>query len=123
MTEHRKQEHSNAIFAIALRARDLISNEKNWIVGYRLKDSRMCLVGAVLMAMGAQPRKADVNFDPTDFEYETLGYVMDGLGFDGYLNAENFNDANDHSSVIARMDTGLQDWSHECMTAKYKEDA
>ena len=71
----------------------------------------MCLVGAVLMAMGATPRVGDANFDPTDAEYAILDRIMTSLGFEGYLGAENYNDASGHEAVLARYDKGLQDWT------------
>ena len=107
----REIEQANSDYALALQARETLKDERNWMCGYRLKNNRLCMVGHVLQAMGATPRTDDCNFDVTDEQYETLNRIMVGLGFDGYLVAENHNDASDHAAVVRRYDKGLADWT------------
>lgn len=133
MTQHRKEEQSNNDYAIALRARELISNVENWCTGYRLNlNGQMCITGAILMALGAIPRdKGETNFDYNEEHCASLTRVTHLLGWDGGWNdAETFNDAQasiankalGHKKVLERLDRGLLDWANADLTAKYKEE-
>lgn len=123
----REELESQSPLAIALRARETLSDPDKWTTGNRHDRGRMCITGHLLHAMGAKRRcergfmdMYAKNFDVTQDQYILLDRICIALGFYNYSDAESFNDScwgpgrnnheERHAFIFERYDRGLRNW-------------
>ena len=114
---NKNRDQSTSNLATALRARETLANKDKWCTGYRHRDGRMCLVGHILQALGAQTRaehykdSKEPNFVYDEEKLGQLEQIVESLGFATAHCAENFNDSNgNHQQILNRFDQGLVHW-------------